>query len=198
MQVEFRKLPRFQNVLIEDVPELLRQGKITIPASLKAEQKIFFEFLSKNRIEISKGGVGTSAAAMRGVSVHEKTDVHDAKYTSWMSAMQHIRTEGLMSLDWDHINPLSELWFIPNAMKEFAVDERLAGGPYNSDIFTRPISKIADSFGFFEEGWLDGELPVKDEIDAPLYYGKGFKRVGYLRNHEMLSGDESVQEDALG
>ncbi|MFA5350998.1 MAG: hypothetical protein WC357_06695, partial [Candidatus Omnitrophota bacterium] len=209
LQAQLRDATGNKSLNIEDYPRILREeaknnlnGQIIVPEKYLdkdgKEQKIawvdrkLLELLAKENVYISKGGIFKTGNIM------EKTDIHDAKYTSWMSFMNTVRGEFHMALDWDHIHPFAELWFIPNAIKRFFVDGALAGGPYNSDIITRPISSVANTMGLMEEGWLDGEQPVKDEVDAILFYGKGFKRVAALRNCEMLSGDDSVQEDAFG
>ena len=83
---------RHKNFNVYYAPRLLKEGRINMPDGLKQEFKGLMEFLRDNDIGISTGGVFKTDDIM------EDSVAHDAKYNSWMSHMQNIRTEIMMAM----------------------------------------------------------------------------------------------------
>lgn len=144
------------------------------------------EFLSQNNVMFLHGAkVG-------------QADVHPwpAKYVSWMGSYINIQGEVIMALDWDHRHQIEQLWFYPNALREFDISSRLGVAVYSGDIMTRGVSHVGNVMGVMEEGWLKGTLPVKNEIGGVGAYGKFFFLTAAVRNSEGLP-DEFVAEDIM-
>ncbi|MBV9079720.1 MAG: hypothetical protein JO102_01225, partial [Elusimicrobia bacterium] len=120
-----------------------------------------------------------------------------AKYAQWIPSFLYYR-ENVLLLDWDMRHYMHETFFLPNAVRAMFDDPRLALGPYGAEIYTRPLSTVANAAGLFEEGWVNSTLQVKRVIGQPLAYGKILATTSGLENLWGLLSDLYVAEDAVG